>query len=496
MAELVVIGLNHRTAPVQVRERLALPGDLVPRILAAMHADPVLEESLILATCNRTELYCVPRPGHDPLEYFLAMVGRARGAAVEADRSVFYRQAGLDAARHLFRVAASLDSQIIGEHQILGQVREAYRLAVQARTAGFLLNKLLHWAFRAGKRVRTETDLDRGSVGIAPAAVELAGQIFESLHGKAVLLVGAGRTAECAARALLRGGAARLIVANRTLGRARQLACDLVRAPPAPGEDACEDEGGEGPPVAPVGPAPPATDAEQAQHAEAPGAPEACAPAACAPDGGAPAPGQDAAATPATEAVGLEDIPRVLERVDLVISSTGSPEVVLTYAGLADGLKRRRRPVFIVDIAVPRDVEERLGGLDNVFLYNIDDLNQLVARNLERRRQEIPRAEAIVEDELAAYGQWLASRQAAPTIRLLYEFLESLQQAHVSRYGKQFTEADRERLKQFAQTLGNQFLHRPTALLRALAEEGTTSESLEAADLVRRLFGLDETKHE
>ncbi|MCX5674069.1 MAG: glutamyl-tRNA reductase [Planctomycetota bacterium] len=488
MAELVVIGLNHRTAPVEVRERLALPGDLVPRILAAMHADPALEESLILATCNRTELYSVPRPGHDPLEYFLAMVGRARGAPVEADRSVFYRRAGLDAARHLFRVAASLDSQIIGEHQILGQVREAYRLAVQARTAGFLLNKLLHWAFRAGKRVRTETDLDRGSVGIAPAAVELAGQIFESLHGKAVLLVGAGRTAECAARALLRGGAARLIVANRTLGRARQLACDLVRAPGAVGEDACEDEGGEGPPV---GPALPAMDAEQAEHAEAAGAPGACAP-----DAGAPAPGQAAAATPATEAVGLEDIPRVLDRVDLVISSTGSPEVVLTYAGLADALKRRRRPVFIVDIAVPRDVEERLGGLDNVFLYNIDDLNQLVARNLERRRQEIPRAEAIVEDELAAYGQWLASRQAAPTIRLLYEFLESLQQAHVGRYGKQFTEADRERLKQFAQTLGNQFLHRPTAFLRALAEEGTTSESLEAADLVRRLFGLDETKRE
>ena len=488
MAELVVIGLNHRTAPVEVRERLALPGDLVPRILAAMHADPALEESLILATCNRTELYCVPRPGHDPLEYFLAMVGRARGAPVEADRSVFYRRSGLDAARHLFRVAGSLDSQIIGEHQILGLVREAYRLAVQARTAGFLLNKLLHWAFRAGKRVRTETDLDRGSVGIAPAAVELAGQIFESLHGKAVLLVGAGRTAECAARALLRGGAARLIVANRTLGRARQLACDLVRAPPAAGEDACEDEGGEGPAV---GPAPPATDAEQAEHAEAAGAP-----AACVPDAGAPAPGQAAAATGATEAVGLEDIPRVLDRVDLVISSTGSPEVVLTYAGLADALKRRRRPVFIVDIAVPRDVDERLGDLDNVFLYNIDDLNQLVARNLERRRQEIPRAEAIVEDELAAYGQWLASRQAAPTIRLLYEFLESLQQAHVGRYGKQFTEADRERLKQFAQTLGNQFLHRPTAFLRALAEEGTTSESLQAADLVRRLFGLDETKHD
>jgi len=488
MAELVVIGLNHRTAPVEVRERLALPGDLVPRILAAMHADPALEESLILATCNRTELYCVPRPGHDPLEYFLAMVGRARGAPVEADRSVFYRRSGLDAARHLFRVAASLDSQIIGEHQILGQVREAYRLAVQARTAGFLLNKLLHWAFRAGKRVRTETDLDRGSVGIAPAAVELAGQIFESLHGKAVLLVGAGRTAECAARALLRGGAARLIVANRTLGRARQLACDLVRAPPAAGEDACEDEGGEGPAV---GPAPPAIESQGAEHAEAAGAP-----AACAPDAGAPAPGQAAAATGATEAVGLEDIPRVLDRVDLVISSTGSPEVVLTYAGLADALRRRRRPVFIVDIAVPRDVEERLGDLDNVFLYNIDDLNQLVARNLERRRQEIPRAEAIVEDELAAYGQWLASRQAAPTIRLLYEFLESLQQAHVGRYGKQFTEADRERLKQFAQTLGNQFLHRPTAFLRALAEEGTTSESLQAADLVRRLFGLDETKHD
>jgi len=492
MAELVVIGLNHRTAPVEVRERLALPGDLLPRFLAAMHAGPALEESLILATCNRTELYCVPRAGHDPLEYFLALAARLKGAPPEADRSVFYRYDGLAAARHLFRVAASLDSQLIGEHQVLGQVRDAYRLAVEARTAGFLLNRLLHWAFRVGKRVRTETDLGLGSAGVAPAAAELAGQIFETLHGKTVLLVGAGRTAECAARALLARGAARLIVANRTRQRAQQLAYDLTRA----GEEgACEEEGAEGPVTCPALPASEAAEAPAAGATAAPPAGRASDQSGPACDPAVAAPGQ-AGPAPAAEAIGLEDIPKALERADLVISSTGSPEPVLTYEALADMLRRRRRPAFIVDIAVPRDVDERLGTLGNVFLYNIDDLNQLVARNLQRRRQEIPRAEAIVEDELTRFGEWLASLQVAPTIRLLYEFLEGLREAHIARYGKQFSDADRERLGQFTETLCNQMLHRPTTFLRALAEEGTTGESLKAADLVRRLFGLDETKRE
>jgi glutamyl-tRNA reductase len=184
----------------------------------------------------------------------------------------------------------------------------------------------------------------------------------------------------------------------------------------------------------------------------------------------------------------------VLPSVDLVISSTGSPEVVLTYDGLAEGLRRCRRPLFIVDIAVPRDVDERLAGLDNVFLYNIDDLDRLVARNVKRRRQEIPRAEAIVEDELLEFSRWLASLQLAPMIRLLRDQLDALQQAHIDRYGKQFSDSDRERLRAFTQTLCNQILHKPTAFLKELSQEGSTSENLQTVDIVRRLFGLDSSK--
>ena len=478
MAQLSVIGVSHRTAPVEVRERLALPGGEVVRLLRIMHAEPALEEALLLSTCNRTELYAVPRRGHEPLPYFLAHLARLKGGPPPADPSVFYRRDGLEAARHLFRVAASLDSQIVGEHQILGQVREAYRAAVEARTAGFLLNRVLHWALRVGKRVRTETQLGRGSSSVAQAAVELARQLFSSLQGRTVLLVGAGASAECAARALLRAGAGRLIVANRTVYRAQQLAWDLLHKPAdKPGaDDECDlDEEGEGPIQCPAIPA-----SAQAQ------APRASAQAAIL-GAGAPEAG------PATEAIGLDDIPAAMARADLVISSTDSPQPVLTLDGLAPVLRQRRQPIFIVDIAVPRDVDERLGGLESVFLYNIDDLDRLVARNLESRRREVPRAEAIVEEEIERFDRWLSSLEVSPTIRLLSERLAGLEQAHVARYDRKFTAADREQLDQFARTLGNQFLHKPVEFLRSLSEDGETTKSLAAVELVRRLFGLDES---
>jgi glutamyl-tRNA reductase len=467
MAELCVIGLNHRTAPVAVREPFALPGDTVLRLLRAFRAGPALEESLLLATCNRTELYAVPRAGHDPLAHFLEHLGHVRGGPVSADPAVFYRYDGLEAARHLFRVAASLDSQILGEHQILGQVKDAYRLAVQARTAGFLLNRLLHRSFRVGKRVQGETQLGCGSVGVATAAVELARQIFSTLQGRTVLLVGAGQNAECAALAILRAGALRLIVANRTVERARQLAHDIVQ--PAACDPCPLDETAEG--------------AATCSALRAAGAVESD------PRIGAPPP---AGPQVATEAIGLEDLAAAVARADLVITSTGSPQAVLTRDALAPVLCGRRRPVFIIDIAVPRDVDPRLAEVDNVFLYNLDDLDRLVARNLERRRAEVPRAEAIVEDELGAFAAWLSRLEVAPTLRLLNEWIDAQRRATIDRYGRKFTEADREQLERFTQTLGSRFLARPVEFLKALSENGSTSERLAAVDLVRRMFGLDE----
>jgi len=439
MAELSVIGVSHRTAPVEVREALALSGGQAARVLAEMRAEDAFDEALLVSTCNRTEVYFVARAAAAPRAYLLDHIARVKGArpAVEAD--AFYRRDDTDAVRHLFGVVASLDSQIVGEHEILGQVKDAYRLAAEARTTSALLNKLMHWAFRVGKRVRTETDLGAGSASVAAAAVDLARHIFSSLTGKTVLLVGAGQTAETAARALLKAGADRLIVANRTLYRAQQLAHDLTHEAPAR----------------------PATATERS------------------------------AREPTATAVGLDAIGETIAQADLVITATDAEECVLTWPNLADVLRARRSALLIIDIAVPRDVDERLGDLDNVYLSNIDDLDRLLEGNLERRRLEIPKAEAIVEYEVEQFGRWLASRQAAPTIRLLQKRIQTIQEKQIERYGRQFCDADRAQLEQFAQSVGKQILHAPLALLKELSTDGTPSERLAAVDLVRRLFDLD-----
>ncbi|MBL7134427.1 MAG: glutamyl-tRNA reductase, partial [Phycisphaerae bacterium] len=227
--DLSVIGVNHHTAPVEVRERFALSGELASRLLRAVHTESVFDEALVIDTCNRTEIYFVSRSDADALTYLIDHVGRLKGETLKADESAFFRHDGPEAVRHLFRVAAALDSQIVGEHQVLGQVRAAYLKALEARTAGFLLNKLLHAALRVGKRTQSETQLGRGSASVAQTAVDLAGQVFADLTDKTVLIVGAGTTAETAAKRLIAPGVGRVIVANRTLERAELLADRLAR---------------------------------------------------------------------------------------------------------------------------------------------------------------------------------------------------------------------------------------------------------------------------
>jgi len=463
IAKLSVIGLSHHTAPVDVREQFALPGGLARRLLNDLHQGNVFEEALVLDTCNRTEVYFVDSGAAAPLDCLLDHIARLKHARPAAEASAFYRHDGLAAVRHLFRVAASLDSQIVGEHQILGQVKDAYSLALEARMAKFLLNKALHCAFRVGKRVQTETELGQGSASVAQAAVQLARQIFSSLGGITALLVGAGQTAEAAARALIHTGVSRLIVANRTPERAAQLAEDLLRS------GAGKDDSGEGL-EEPTCPAPLRQDGQK-QPAEATSLPEA--------------------APPAADVIALEDVPSVISTVDLVITSTGSPQPILTHEALARRLRRGGRSLLIIDIAVPRDVDPRLGELANVFLYNIDDLDRLVSETIDRRRQEIPRADAIVEDEVRQFAKWLDTLQVAPTIQLLRGYLDALQRSQIDRYGKQFSQADREKLAEFSNTLCKKILHQPLTFLRKFTEEASTSEVLEATEMIRRMFGLD-----
>ncbi|MCX5649396.1 MAG: glutamyl-tRNA reductase [Planctomycetota bacterium] len=462
--KLSVIGLNHQTAPVAVREAFALGPDLSRRLLKRIHGEDAFEEVLVLDTCNRTEVYFVTADASNPLAYLVDHIGRLKGTAPSADPALFYRHDGLAAVEHLFRVAASLDSQIVGEHQILGQVKAAYRLAVEAHSVRFLLNKLLHWAFRVGKRVQTETDLGRGSAGIAQAAVELARRHLGRLEGKTILLVGAGRNAELAARILLRAGAGRLVVANRTVERARRLAEGLMRLPK--GKEIPADE--------------------TADNAACPALLRQATPEAAASEdvGGAGEPLRP-------EAVGLEEIPRLIGSMDLVLASTASPGIVLDYETLAEPIAASGRPLVILDIALPRDADPRLGHLPNVRLFNLDDLERLVEENLDRRRAEIPRAETIVAEEVRAFDKWVGSLQVAPTIRLLQKRLEQIQQDLVRQYGSRFSDAEQPQLEQFTQSLCGRLLHDPLTFLRGLSEEAPLSETLATVEIIRRMFDLD-----
>ncbi|MGB2968122.1 MAG: glutamyl-tRNA reductase [Phycisphaerae bacterium] len=457
MTELSVIGLNHDTAPVAVRGEVALGPDLVRRILRSLHAEDAFEEALVLDTCNRTEVYFVARRADDPVAYFLGHVERLKGKPVAAASPLFYRYDGLEAAEHLFRVAASLDSQVIGEHQILGQVKAAYRLAVEAHTARFLLNRLLHWAFRVGKRVQTETDLGRGAASVAQAAVERARRELGTFEGRTVLVVGAGKNARSAARILLASGAGRLVIANRTVERARQVACDLARPPTACGLAAVTFSRDPACPPKPEG-----------RRREG-----------------------SACAAPPLQIVGLDALPRLIAEVDLVVASTGSPDAVLDYDALAEPIRRAARDLVILDIAVPRDADPRLARLPGVRLITLDDLAHVVEENLERRRAEIPRAERIVAEETRAFGRWMSSLQVAPTIRLLQKRLDQVREDLLRQHGNRFSDADRDQLAQFTESLCKRILHDPLVFLRGLAQDAPLSDTLAAADLVRRLFDLD-----
>jgi glutamyl-tRNA reductase len=465
--EISVIGISHRTAPVELRERFSLPGEQARAFLRALREEPFFDEGLVLDTCNRTEVYLASRASRDGLSYVLQTLCKIKGIAEPTDRSVFYRHEGLSAVRHLFRVAASLESQIVGEHQILGQLKDAYRVALEERTAKFLLNRLLHAAFRAGKRVQTETELGRGSASVAQAAVELAGVVFSSLEGKTVLFIGAGQTAQLAARAVLRDGAKSLIVANRTLSRAQEVADELL-ADTSEVPCRCEQKDGQGPLDGPI---------------------RCPALLRLRPDLAAGAKAAPAAPAPSATAITLEEIPGALGRVDLVISATGAPQPVLTFKKMAGALRHRKNPLVLIDIAVPRDVDERLGDLPNVYLHNIDDLNCLVERNLQRRREEIPRAEAIVGDEVERFARWLDRLQLGPTIRLLQKHFENLQKAEIRRYGRQFA-ADPEQLERFTRSLCQKILHAPLAFLNEITQNGQDGEDLLAMDMIRRMFDL------
>jgi glutamyl-tRNA reductase len=417
-----LIGVNHNTAPVEVRERLAIPESRLPEACKTLAEQPGIEEGMILSTCNRVEVLINTKNGSGAdLRGFLQNYFRLDAAELNKH---LYEYSEQEAVRHLFRVASSLDSMVVGEPQILGQVKEAYATARAVGTVRAQLDQLVTRAFAVAKRVRTETAVGSSSVSIASVAVDLAKKIFGNLHGKHVYLVGAGKMSELAARHLMAHGCASIFVANRTYDRAVSLAYKFKG-----------------------------------------------------------------------QAIHFEDLHKTCDRADIVITSTGAPHAIFRREhGEMFLAKRKNRPMFFIDIAVPRDVDPELNKLDGIFVYDIDDLQQAVASHVADRRKEAERAEAIVATEVDRFQARIQTLDVVPTIVSLQDHLETIRQAEIDRVrGRLGAMTPDQEMAVEALTRGivNKIMHTPISTLKSAARE---AEATTVIDLVRRLFNLQEKR--
>ena len=418
---LLTFGLNHTTAPVEVRERLAFAEGDRPDSLRRLRDGYGLAEAAILSTCNRSEIYAAGNgSGFEEVRRFLAEERRVDVAGLS---SCTYEYLDGDAAAHLFRVASGIDSLVIGESQILGQVRESLQASQAAGSARLVINEVFQRALRVGKRARAETDIGRGRLSVSTAAVELAGQIFDDLSSHGALLIGAGEMIELTARYLLDTGLTRFVVANRTAANAEELARRFRG-----------------------------------------------------------------------EAVSLEAVGERLLEADIVIAGTTAPGFVIDAGTVAAAMAGRRgRPLFLIDIAVPRDVDPEVRGLDNVFLFDIDDLESVVASNRREREGEIRRVEAIVDEELGGFLQWLNSLGSGDVIRALRQHSSELRSTELQRWAARLghlSEEDRALVERILRDYTNKLLHQPLVQIRELSAGPDGHLHLET---VRRLFDLDET---
>jgi glutamyl-tRNA reductase len=419
VAQLLLVGLSHHTAPLAVREKLAFSNDEVVAALRAMMEKARLHEAMLVSTCNRVELYATTDAPDDAVRALRDHLG---GIAGEADLGPhLYEHTGTAAARHAFRVAASLDSLVVGEPQILGQVKDAFSAASDAGLVGPLLGRCMNRAFAVAKRVRTETGIAAGAVSVSTIACDLAKSIFGDLTGRRVVLVGAGEMGEGAAKALAQQGTL-LTVVNRNQERARAVASAV---------------------------------------------------------GGEPRE--------------FDALAHELTTADVVITSTASPRYVITRELMQGVVKaRRHRPLFLIDIAVPRDVDPRIENMDNVFLFDVDDLEQVAQQNIAARRREAEQAERIVESEVAAFADWQRGLELTPTLVALRERVRTVVKDELARTVprlKSLSESEQKTLDAMGEAIVNKLLHRPLSQLKQ-ARDSADGPDLIAS--VRKLFELDE----
>ena len=417
---IVIVGLSHKTAPVEIREKVAFAPTAMQEPLQQLQELPGVLEGLIVSTCNRVELYAVskdPAAATIALRHFLADFHELSRNDLKEH---LYDYSGEEAIHHLFRVASSLDSMVIGEPQILGQIKTAYGYAVEHQTAGLILNRFLHKAFSVAKRVRTETGIASNAVSVSFAAVELARKIFDRLDNKTVMIIGAGEMCELAARHFMSNGVPDVLVTNRTFERAEKLAAELKG-----------------------------------------------------------------------KAVPFDRFTDDLVAVDIVLTSTGAPNFILGHRQMDEIIRRRKhKPMFLIDIAVPRDIDPRVNDVDNVYLYDVDDLQGVVQANLKERQKEARKAESIVEQEIGQFARWLENLDVKPTIISLRRKLDELRRQELEKtFGnlKDLTDKQRKSIEAMSNALLNKIMHKPIELLKNGQNDNGGEDYVDA---VRTLFDL------
>ncbi len=424
--EIVLVGLSHKTAPIEIREKFCIPHEKLKEFLARMAGLPGFREGWVLSTCNRLEVLTVVEWADDGAGWMKDLVAEIAGMSRDELTPYLYLRKGEEAVRHLLRVASSLDSMVLGEPQILGQVKEAYAQAVDSKVTGLILNKLFHRSFFVAKRVRTETKIASQAVSVSYAAVELAKKILGNLEDKRALLIGAGEMSELAARHLISQGVHEILVTNRTPSRALELAHEFQG-----------------------------------------------------------------------KAVPFEDFPQQLKNVDVVLSSTGSTHYMIRKEQLSEVIRaRKNRPMFFIDIAVPRDIDPAINEIDNVYVYDIDDLQGIAESNREERKKEIQKAEEIISQGVQAFNRWLGSLEVVPTILSLRNRLEEIRRREVEKtlsLLKNASEEERKALDLLTNSVINKILHHPISLLKHQESRGQGKLYVE---MTRKIFHLDEEDDE
>lgn len=422
MDRIILIGLNHKTAPIEIRECLAFTEADTRAALTALRADSAVEEAMIFSTCNRVEVLLAAHDGPGAVAVAKRFLAATKQVPLDRFESALYLHQGDAAVRHLFRVAASLDSMVLGEPQILGQVKTAYGLATEQKSSGVILNRLLHRTFFVAKRVRTETGIGDHAVSISYAAIELGRKIFGDLQGKQVLLVGAGEMAELAVDHLVKHRAGQVVVANRTFERGVALASRFKATP-----------------------------------------------------------------------IRFDELPDYLRQADIIITSTGSPGYVIRQVDVKSAMRHRRnRPLFFIDIAVPRDVDPLVNQISNAYVYDIDDLKEVVDENIEDRRCEAVKAERLVDEAVIQFHRWFDSQGMVPTIKALHAKVRAVAEAEVQKTLGQLghlAPEDHRAIERMSDAIVKKILHDPTQFLKGNGCHGDRSIYL---DVAHKLFKLDE----